>query len=110
MGTNSRRSSPMQIWRGRAIFCSGSCNISCHCASQPTVRGMPNSTVNCSGLKPMASFVGEGDALQIESDIDFRVPAGDREHLVRNPLDDAGAQIVVLVHAVPEAHQFALAF
>ena len=35
----------------------GSSIISCHCASQPTVRGMANSTVNISGLKPMAWYM-----------------------------------------------------
>ena len=54
IGTNSRVSCPIQTWRGRAIFCSGSVNISCHCESQPMVRGIANSTVNISGLKPIA--------------------------------------------------------
>jgi len=54
MGTNSRVSGPIQTCRGRAIFCSGSISISCHCDSQPMVRGIANSTVNISGLKPIA--------------------------------------------------------
>ena len=54
IGTNSRVSCPIQTWRGRAIFCSGSVSISCHCESQPMVRGIANSTVNISGLKPIA--------------------------------------------------------
>jgi len=54
IGTNLRVSCPIQTCRGRAIFCSGSVIISCHCASQPAVRGMANRTVNISGLKPMA--------------------------------------------------------
>ena len=45
-GTKSRFSSPMKIWRGRAIFLSGSDISSFHWASHPTVRGIPNRTVN----------------------------------------------------------------
>jgi len=54
IATNSRVSCPIQTCRGRAIFCSGSVSISCHCDSQPMVRGIANSTVNISGLKPIA--------------------------------------------------------
>src|ERR1700731_1080995 len=54
IGTNALVSDPIHIWRGRAIFCSGSVNISCHCANQPMVRGMAKSTVNISGLNPIA--------------------------------------------------------
>jgi len=54
IGTNSRVLCPIQTCRGRAIFCSGSVNISCHCDSQPMVRGIAKSTVNISGLKPIA--------------------------------------------------------
>ena len=42
-------------WRGRAIFCSGSFSISCHCASQPTVLGIANRTGNMSTGNLMAS-------------------------------------------------------
>ena len=51
---NSRRGCPTKIWRGRAIFCSGSVIISCHCASQPTVRGIANITGNIATGKPIA--------------------------------------------------------
>ena len=54
IGTRSRLASPVYTWRGRAILRYGSSIISCHWASQPTVRGMPNSTVNWSGVNPMA--------------------------------------------------------
>src|SRR5208337_572721 len=49
--------------------------------------------------------VAQGDALEFERDVDAAVAAGDFEDLVGDFLDDAGAGIVVLVDAMPEAHQ-----
>ena len=40
---------------GRAIFCSGSCSISCHWASQPDIRGTAKSTGKSPTGKPSAS-------------------------------------------------------
>src|SRR5208282_5374126 len=42
-------------------------------------------------------------------DLQLGVPAGDFKYLVGGPLDDAGAGVVILVDAVPEAHQLELA-
>ena len=45
-GTKLRLVAPVNSWRGRPIFCSGSSIISFHWATQPTVRATANSTVN----------------------------------------------------------------
>src|SRR5262249_39761855 len=54
----------------------------------------------------------EGDPLELQGDVQQRVPSGDVEDLVGHSLDDLGARVVVLVNAVPETHQplLALAF
>src|SRR6266404_950205 len=55
-------------------------------------------------------IVFESDALQFHGYFDFRIAARDFEELVGGPLDDLRARIVVLVNAVSESHQLALAF
>src|SRR5215470_4919609 len=52
----------------------------------------------------------ESDALQFQGDLDLGIATRDFEDPVGRPLDDLRAWIVVLVHAVPEAHQFPAAF
>lgn len=44
--------------------------------------------------------VAERDALELDGDLDQRLLAQDREHLLGNLADDLGAGIVVFVHAV----------
>ena len=53
-GTKVRSRRPVKTCRGRAILCSSSSSISCHCASQPTVLGIAKSTGNISTGKPSA--------------------------------------------------------
>src|SRR5690606_11499519 len=47
----------------------------------------------------------EGDAFELRCEVEQWRLAGDLEHIVGYLLQDAGTRIVVLVHAVPEAHQ-----
>ena len=54
-------------------------------------------------------FVLQRDALELERDVEQRVPARHLEHLVGDPLDDLRARVVGLVDAVAEAHQPAVA-
>ena len=49
--------------------------------------------------------VFDRDPLELESDVDQLVPAGHLEDVIGHFLDELRAGIVVLVHAVPEAHQ-----
>ena len=49
------------------------------------------------------------DSFQLQRDIDQRIAAGHLEHLVGKVLEDFRARIVVLVDAMAEAHQPALA-
>ena len=53
--------------------------------------------------------VGQRDLFELERDVEQRVLAGDLEDLVGGLLDDRGPRVVVLVHAVAEALQPALA-
>ena len=54
-------------------------------------------------------FILKRDSLQLKRDVEFGISAGDCEYLLGRPLDDLGARIVVLVDAVAEAHQLAVA-
>src|SRR5262252_5341014 len=51
----------------------------------------------------------ERDPLELERDVEERVPPRDLEDLLRHPLDDLRARIEVLVDAVAESHQPLLA-
>ena len=53
--------------------------------------------------------VAQRHLFELEGDVEQRVLAGDLEHLVGGLLDDRGPRVVVLVDAVAEAHQPALA-
>src|SRR5208283_391196 len=50
------------------------------------------------------------NALQFQSDLKFGVASGNFKYAVGGPLDDLGPRIVVLVNAVPKAHQLAFTF
>src|SRR5882762_4182812 len=50
-------------------------------------------------------FVFESDALALQSDLEERVLAHEIEDFVSDVLDDTGARIVILVHAMAESHK-----
>ena len=54
IGTKCRSPDPRYTCLGRAIFSSGSSRSSSHCAIQPDVRGMANSTVKAAVGMPIA--------------------------------------------------------
>ena len=54
-------------------------------------------------------LVLQRDPLELERDVEQRIPARHLEHFVRDPLDDLRARVVRLVDAVAEAHQPAVA-
>jgi hypothetical protein len=54
IGCTSRCGEPMNSWRGRPIFCSGSAIISFHWAIQPTVRAIAKIPVNSDTGMPSA--------------------------------------------------------
>ena len=50
-------------------------------------------------------LVAERNLFELQGDVEQRVLARDLEDVVRGLLDDGGPRVVVLVHAVTEAHQ-----
>jgi len=103
----------------------GSETISCQCATQPAVRAMANSTVTSTRNSQRAVddtrvkvdirirlsrhkiFVFEGYFFEYQSQFEKRIVANAQlvEHAIGTLLDDLGARIEVLVHAMAESHQ-----
>lgn len=54
-------------------------------------------------------LVAEGDALELDSDLNEGLTSKDGEYLFGNLANDAGAGVIVLVHAVSETHELDLA-
>src|SRR5271157_2321552 len=46
----------------------------------------------------------EGDALELQSNVDPLVASGNFEHFVGDGLDDLSARVKVLIHAMSKAH------
>ena len=49
--------------------------------------------------------VRQGHPLQLQRDVEQRAATGDRQHVIRDLLDDLRPRVVILVNAMAEPHQ-----